>query len=66
MLRKKLADKSDQLVTVKMKNDELRVLKYNNSNSITSQLQNELQKMTIENKHNCEVLEEQNDEVCIY
>lgn len=66
MLRKKLADKSDQLVTVKMKNDELRVLKYNNSNSITSQLQNELQKMTIENKHNCKVLEEQNDEVCIY
>lgn len=65
MLRKRLAEKSDQLVTAKMKIDELRVLKYNNADSYSSQLQEKLQKMTIENKHSSKVLEEQNHEVYI-
>lgn len=64
MLRTRLAEKSDQLTTAKMKIDELRVLKNDNVNLATSQLQEKLQKITIENKQCSKVMEEQNLEVC--
>jgi len=63
MLRTRLAEKSDQLTTAKMKIDELRVLKNDNVNLATSQLQEKLQKITLENKQCSQVMEEQNHEV---
>ncbi|VVC38032.1 Hypothetical protein CINCED_3A004058 [Cinara cedri] len=63
MLRTRLTEKSDQLTTAKMKIDELRVLKNDNVNSATSQLQGKLQKITAEfNKCSC-LVEEQNHEI---
>lgn len=64
MLRTRLNEKTDQLTTAKMKIDELRVLKNDNINSATSQLQEKLQKMTSEYKQCSQVMEEQNMEVC--
>lgn len=64
MLRTRLNEKIDQLTTAKMKIDELRVLKNDNINSATSQLQEKLQKMTSEYKQCSQVMEEQNMEVC--
>lgn len=64
MLRTRLIEKSDQLTTAKMKIDELRVLKNENINSATSQLQEKLKKITSEYKQCSQVMEEQNDEVC--
>lgn len=66
MLRTRLAEKSDQLTTAKMKIDELRVLKNDNVHLATSLLQEKLQKMTIENKKYSQVIEEQSHEVGIY
>lgn len=63
MLRTRLAEKSDQLTTSKMKIDELRILKNDNVHLATSQLQEKLQKMTIENKQCSKVMEEQNLEI---
>ncbi|CAI6360394.1 unnamed protein product [Macrosiphum euphorbiae] len=63
MLRTRLAEKSDQLTTAKMKIDELRVLKNDNVHLATSQLQEKLQKVTIENKQCSQVMEEQNLEI---
>ncbi|KAL5235793.1 hypothetical protein ACI65C_003203 [Semiaphis heraclei] len=63
MLRTRLAEKSDQLITAKMKIDELRVLKNDNVHLATSQLQEKLQKMTIENKQCSQIMEEQNHEI---
>lgn len=65
MLRTRLAEKSDQLTTAKMKIDELRVLKNDNVHLATSQLQEKLQKVTMENKQYSQVMEEQNHEVRI-
>lgn len=65
MLRTRLAEKSDQLTTAKMKIDELRVLKNDNVNSATSQLQGRLQKITAEFKQCSCLVEEQNNEVSI-
>lgn len=65
MLRTRLSEKSDQLTTAKMKIDELRVLKNDNVHLATSQLQEKLQKVTIENKQCTQVMEEQNHEVRI-
>ncbi|XP_015379167.1 PREDICTED: putative leucine-rich repeat-containing protein DDB_G0290503 isoform X2 [Diuraphis noxia] len=63
MLRTRLAEKSDQLITAKMKIDELRVLKNDNVHLATSQLQEKLQKITIENKQCSQIMEEQNHEI---
>ncbi|KAL4107286.1 hypothetical protein QTP88_017654 [Uroleucon formosanum] len=63
MLRTRLAEKSDQLTTAKMKIDELRVLKNDNVHLTTSQLQEKLQKVTMENKQYSQVMEEQNHEI---
>jgi len=65
MLRTRLSEKSDQLTTAKMKIDELRVLKNDNVHLATLQLQEKLQKVTIENKQCTQVMEEQNHEVRI-
>ncbi|XP_022168561.1 golgin subfamily A member 4-like [Myzus persicae] len=63
MLRTRLAEKSDQLTTAKMKIDELRVLKNDNVHLATSQLQEKLQKITTENKQCSQIMEEQNLEI---
>lgn len=65
MLRTRLADKNDQLTTAKMKIDELRVLKKDNVNSATSQLQEKLLKITTDHKECSLIIEEQNHEVII-
>lgn len=64
MLRTRLAEKNDKLTTAKMKIDELRVLKNDNVNSATLQLQEKLKKITTEHKLCSQVIEEQNHEVC--
>lgn len=65
MLRTRLAEKNDQLTAAKMKIDELRVIKNDNVNSATSQLQEKLQKVTAEFKQCTCRIEEQNREVSI-
>lgn len=66
MLRSRLAEKSDNLTTAKMKIDELRVLKNDNVNSATSQLQEKLKKITTEHKQCSQIIDEQNQEVCYF
>lgn len=63
MLRSRLAEKSDNLTTAKMKIDELRILKNDNVNFATSQLQEKLQKITTEHKQCLQIIDEQNQEV---
>jgi hypothetical protein len=63
MLRSRLTEKSDHLTTAKMKIDELRVLKNDNVNLATSQLQEKLQKITTEHKQCFQIIDEQNQEV---
>lgn len=65
MLRTRLGEKSDQLTTAKMKIDELRILKNDNVNSATSQIQDKFQKLSTEHKQCSRIMEEQNHEVCI-
>lgn len=65
ILRTRLADKSDQLTTAKMKIDELRVLKNDNVHSATSQLQEKLHKITTDYKQCSVIIEDQSREVCI-
>lgn len=65
MLRTRLAEKNDQLTNAKMKIDELRVIKNDNVNSATSQLQEKLQTVTAEFKQSSCLIEEQNCEVSI-
>jgi len=66
MLRSRLAKKNDELTTAKMKIDELRVLKNDNVNSATFQLQEKLQKTTSEYKQCSQIIEEQKHEVCFF
>ncbi|XP_025420467.1 COP1-interactive protein 1-like [Sipha flava] len=63
MLRSRLTEKSDHLTTAKMKIDELRVLKNDNVNLATSQLQEKLQKITTEHKQCFQIIDEQNQEI---
>lgn len=64
MLRTRLAEKNDQLTSAKMKIDELRVLKNDNVNSATVQLQEKLKTISTEHKQCSRTVEEQNLEVC--